>query len=188
MSKLPTRIEAITPHIKPIICTVMATRPSNLTEHLLCKVQSGYWALLVSCSVGSQGPSPGYSGLAIKLTNHIRPMPSQSRHADTFPPTTQLHVWYVIQENHYVLRHEGTWEIRDCAVRITCSGTTSRWVITFTNRSLYSREQCLARIEQVTKWGARVGRDILEKKYIGNLLWGNTEAHLPATIVALEKQ
>jgi len=165
MLKPPTRIEAITPCIKPIICTVMAARPSNLIEHLLCKVQSGYWARIDSCSLGSWGPSPGYSGLAIKLTNHLRPMPSQSTHADTFPSTTHLHVWYIIQENHYALRREGTWEIRYWAVSITCSGTTSRWVNTFAIRSLYSREQCLAPIEKVTKWGSRMCRDVLKRKY-----------------------
>jgi hypothetical protein len=164
MSKLPTRIEAITLRIKPVICTVMAARLSNLIEHLLCKVQSGYWARQVSCSVGSCGPSPGYSGRGVKLTNHLCPMPSQSRHADTFPPRTHLHVWYIIQENHYALRHEGTWEIIDWAVRIICSGTTSRWVITFTIRSLYSREQSLAPIEQGTEWGSRVGRGVMEQK------------------------
>jgi len=146
MSKLPTRIEAITPRIKPVICTVMAVRLSNLTEHLLCKVQSGYWARLVSCSVGSCGPSPGYSGRRIKLTNHPRPMPSQSRHADPFPPRTHLHVWYIIQGNQNALNRERTWESRDWAVGILCSGTTSRWVITFATRSLYFREECLAPI------------------------------------------
>ena len=164
MSKLATRIEAITPSIKQVICTVMTERTSNLIEHLLYKVQSGFWSRLVSCSVSSCGPSPGYSGRGIKLTNHLRPMPSQSRHADTFPTRTHPHVWYIIQENHYALRREGTWESRDWAVRILCSGTTSRWVITFTIRSLYSREQCLAPIEQVTDRGWRVCRDVLEKK------------------------
>jgi hypothetical protein len=90
----------------------MAARTSNLIEHSLCKVQRGFWARLVSCSVGSCDPSPGYRGRSIKLTNRLRPMPSQSRHADTFPPRTHLHVRYIIQENHYALRHEVTGESR----------------------------------------------------------------------------
>jgi len=140
----------------------------NLKSHRTFTMQSPErgWARLVSSSVGSCGPSPGYSGRGIKLTNHFRPMPSQSRHADTFPPRTHLHVWYIIQENHYALRHGGTWESRDWAVGILCSDITSRWVITFTSRSLYSRQQCSAPIEHVTEWGSRVGREVLEKKKI----------------------